>query len=522
MAFAPVVTRAAPRQVDTRLFGASDPLATEGEWSAFLDQDNTGMVYYFNTKTGESRWDAPTDTFPAVKMDDATRKLAREKRLQYVEQMSSSGEDEPKKKGFLASILDKPQEKEVDEVVVEEESEEPNWFDGLFDIKPAEPETVESTPVKKKEEKPAKKEKPAKATKEPDDETGGGFLSSLKQKEKPVKEEEPVKAKEESGDESGGGFLSGLKKKETPVKKEGPVKKEAPVKATKETEDEVTGGFLSSLFSRNGAVNGKRTSDKPLDVADKVFTNGDIKVVELDTASFVRAHPAKMSWGGEDAVFVNGRSFGVFDGVSGADKLDGVPLFSYTLAKEMKRTLNPEGAQMKEMINCLGDAAEFANRAATGASTAIVASIGQDDFLRVLNLGDCALYVIRNNKVVAKSREIVHYFDCPYQLSEDSPDRAQDGTKLNFEVIPGDVIVMGSDGVFDNLDEETICETVASSPQRSSVIAKRIVDVSRKVSLDDDAATPYAKLAKRNGFEDFATGRGGKLDDVSCVVVRCT
>ena len=297
-------------------------------------------------------------------------------------------------------------------------------------------------------------------------------------------------------------------------------KKDMTVTATKEDNT----GFLSRMLGRksNGVANGKKVDDKPLDVADKVFTSGADRVLKLDTASFVLPHPAKVSWGGEDAVFVKGRSFGVFDGVSGADKLDGVPLFSYTLADEMKRTMKEDGASSKEMIDCLAEAADFANRAATGASTALVASIGQDDFLRVLNLGDSVCFVVRNGKVVAKSKEIVHYFDCPYQLSEESPDRAQDGTKLNYEVLPGDVIVMGSDGVFDNLDEETICAAIESAPQRSSAIAKRIVDLSRKISLDEEAATPYAKLAKRNGFEDFQTGLGGKVDDVSCIVVRCT
>lgn len=454
---------------------SNEPLATEGEWSAFLDQDNTGMVYYFNTKTGESKWEPPTDTFPSFTMDAETRELAREKRLAYIEENSS---DEPKKKGFLASILTSNEEEKKKEEPVEEVKEESAaWYQGLFDIKD---ETAEETKAA-----PAKKEKPAKK-----------------------KKETPVTASEEENT----GFLSNLLE---PVKK----KKETPVTTS---EDENT-GFLSTLLRKgnNGAVKEKK-ADKPLDVADKVFTSGNTKTLEVDAASFVLPHPAKVSWGGEDAVFVKGRSFGVFDGVSGADKLDGIPLFSCTLSDEMKRMMKEDGATTKEMINCLADAAEFANRAATGASTALVASIGQDDFLRVLNLGDCACHVIRNGKVVAKSKEIVHYFDCPYQLSEDSPDRAQDGTKLNYEVLAGDVIVMGSDGVFDNLSQELICETIAASPPKAGVMAKRIVDVSRKVSLDEDAPTPYAKLAKRNGFEDFQTGRGGKVDDVSCVVVRVT
>lgn len=41
------------------------PLATEGDWSAYPD-NNTGEIYYFNHDTGESRWDPPSLTFPIV------------------------------------------------------------------------------------------------------------------------------------------------------------------------------------------------------------------------------------------------------------------------------------------------------------------------------------------------------------------------------------------------------------------------------------------------------------------------
>jgi protein phosphatase PTC7 len=252
---------------------------------------------------------------------------------------------------------------------------------------------------------------------------------------------------------------------------------------------------------------------------DAIETSKVREPIKVEIASVVLPHPTKVSWGGEDAVFVKGRSFGVFDGVSGTDKLDGIPLFLVTLAEEMKRMLGNDGITIKDIVNNLADAADYANRAATGASTAVVGRVGTDGFLRVLNIGDSVCLVVRNNNVVTRTKDIVHYFDCPYQLSEDSPDRAQDGTRLNFEVIPGDVILMGLDGVFDNLDDKAIIDTIAAVPQHSSVIARCIVDLSRKVSLDDNAETPYAKLAKCNGFEDYQTGLGGKVEDVSCVVV---
>ncbi|GAX25312.1 hypothetical protein FisN_5Lh401 [Fistulifera solaris] len=41
-------------------------LAQQGDWGAFVDEDGTGRIYYFNVVTGESRWNPPTSDFPMV------------------------------------------------------------------------------------------------------------------------------------------------------------------------------------------------------------------------------------------------------------------------------------------------------------------------------------------------------------------------------------------------------------------------------------------------------------------------
>jgi len=120
---------------------------------------------------------------------------------------------------------------------------------------------------------------------------------------------------------------------------------------------------------------------------------------------------------------------------------------------------------------------------------------------------------------VAKTKEIVHYFDCPYQLSDISPDRPRDARKLNVELMRGDIVLMASDGIFDNLEETEIVQLATSAP-KANVIAKKISDRSRKVSLDSKAETPYSRQAKKNGDPDFRDGLGGKVDDISCVVAK--
>ena len=135
-----------------------------------------------------------------------------------------------------------------------------------------------------------------------------------------------------------------------------------------------------------------------------------------------------------------------------------------------------------------------------------------------------------------RTKDTLHYFDCPFQLGEDSPDRPKDGSKLSsISLATGDVIVMASDGVFDNINEGEIVGVVEagvgggggggggfslggiSSPARQ--IAKNICEMSRKVSLMEDIVTPYSVVAKKNKIEGYQDGLGGKVDDISCVCV---
>jgi protein phosphatase PTC7 len=436
------------------LFARKVPLASEGSWDAYLDDDGTGFVYYFNRDTGDSLWEKPTSTFPDVQLQGNLRKTAAEKQTAYLESLKAKAAKE--KKGFFASILD------GNKKTADDKGEE--WFASLFDNKASSSSTA----------------------------------TSAKAAATAVIEPEPSGTATKESE----GFFSGWFNP-PPVKDE-----PAPVQP-----QPMAGDYADANGSSSTGVASTTTTTTTTTIVTVPTP------VKLEANSFVLPHPAKQLWGGEDAVLVKGRTFGVFDGVSGAEKLDGVPLYSKTLALEMKKRVpKDDSLSIQQMTKLLLECAEIADESATGASTAIVASIGTDGFLRALNVGDSTCVVIRDGKIAARTREISHYFDCPYQLSADSPDRPRDGTKLNLELVRDDVIIMGSDGVFDNLGDEQLLELVKTEPQPGR-LAKRLSDMSRKVSLDRTASTPYAKQAKQWGDPDYKEGLGGKVDDASCVVV---
>jgi len=73
------------------------PLASKGEWTAFLDEETTGLIYYFNSKTGESVWEAPTSSFPEIKLTSDKKNIMDNKRREYQVEQGVEYEPEAKK-----------------------------------------------------------------------------------------------------------------------------------------------------------------------------------------------------------------------------------------------------------------------------------------------------------------------------------------------------------------------------------------------------------------------------------------
>lgn len=166
-----------------------------------------------------------------------------------------------------------------------------------------------------------------------------------------------------------------------------------------------------------------------------------------------------------------------------------------------------------------------------GSTTACIAVLRHDE-LRVANIGDCGISIIRNNHYVFRSEEQQHAFNFPYQLGLRSRDQPSHAQSFTVKVKKGDIIVMGSDGLYDNLFDKDILElvrkhvlahTIPGTPQRpprvrnlqpqilSDILAnaaKEVSEASRRVD------TPFQRRAMAEGIYV----EGGKADDISVVV----
>ncbi|XP_019158815.1 PREDICTED: probable protein phosphatase 2C 55 [Ipomoea nil] len=224
---------------------------------------------------------------------------------------------------------------------------------------------------------------------------------------------------------------------------------------------------------------------------------------------------------GEDAHFVcaSAQTIGVADGVGGWSQI-GIDAGEYSRAlmsnAEISVRYQVENTGSVNPTRALHDA--FCNTVAEGSSTACVLTLVNGS-VEAVNVGDSGFVVVRGGAVVYRSPVQQREFNFPYQLGTtcDNPSVAQ---SLTVGVRLGDVIVMGTDGLFDNVYEKELERLVdevwfvGGAPPPPGKLARKIAAYAYEKGRSEDADTPFAVEAWRAGRLHV----GGKYDDVTVVV----
>lgn len=134
--------------------------------------------------------------------------------------------------------------------------------------------------------------------------------------------------------------------------------------------------------------------------------------------------------------------------------------------------------------------------------------------LRIAHIGDCLIGLIRQNELIYRSSEQQHRFNYPYQLGPQSQTTPKkDAIPIDLPVQEGDVIVLATDGLGDNLWDEDVLEEAIKFGQdvrgMSEALAKRAKKVSESGAQGGE--TPFARRAQ----EENKAHVGGKVDGTS-------
>ena len=167
---------------------------------------------------------------------------------------------------------------------------------------------------------------------------------------------------------------------------------------------------------------------------------------------------------------------------------------------------------------------------ARGTSTFVMALLDNEDpILRALNLGDSGYMLLRRPEsdkpyeAIFRSEEKQYKFNHPYQCGTNYKMPWHSDVHLHV-VKQDDVLIMGTDGVYDNLFDKDIMQCVNTSPSppqldkdfNSQDIADCIAKKAEKFSFDKKYDSPFAVHAREQGYKY----PGGKKDDITVVVAK--
>ncbi|KAK4754091.1 hypothetical protein SAY87_002195 [Trapa incisa] len=261
---------------------------------------------------------------------------------------------------------------------------------------------------------------------------------------------------------------------------------------------------------------GSSHDDLPPRSVAQDFAGG--RALKLLSGSCSLPHPDKEEKGGEDAHFVceDEQAIGVADGVGGwADVGVDSGLFSRELMANSVNAIKEEPEGSIDPRRVLEKA--HANTNAKGSSTACIIALTTEG-LHAINLGDSGFIVIRDGCTIFRSPVQQHGFNFTYQLeSGNTGDLPSSGQVFTIPVIPGDVTVAGTDGLFDNLYNNEITAVVVDAVRSGlepQATAQKIAALARQRAMDRNRPTPFASAAQEAGFRYY----GGKLDDITVVV----
>lgn len=162
-----------------------------------------------------------------------------------------------------------------------------------------------------------------------------------------------------------------------------------------------------------------------------------------------------------------------------------------------------------------------------GTSTVVVTTIDQTTkSLRTSMIGDSGYMIIRPKEsqentyeLYFKSKEQQHSFNFPFQVGTDG-DSPEEALTDEHPIQKGHIVILGTDGLFDNLYTEEIVDEVNKYLEThkfdAAQLSKALAESAYKISLNTEDITPFAEGARKAGFKY----KGGKSDDITVVVAK--
>lgn len=245
---------------------------------------------------------------------------------------------------------------------------------------------------------------------------------------------------------------------------------------------------------------------------------------------------------GDDAMLISPTVMAIADGVTGWETKDmncSSGIWSRSMVETLSRLMTeykfspaPHHLNKRDIDEILDDSFLHTShlmdlQGLSGSSTLILLMLS-GEYLKMISIGDSKLYIIRDGDIIETNKEQMISDLCPQQIGTQTLGQLPsemawvDSIKLK----EGDIIVMCSDGISDNLYEWEIVhyldESLNLRKDSLKKAANNILIKAKEVAFDDYAYTPYNEKVNALPAAKYGhnTSTGGKLDDMSICIAR--
>ena len=217
----------------------------------------------------------------------------------------------------------------------------------------------------------------------------------------------------------------------------------------------------------------------------------------------------------------------VADGVGGWGEVDvDSGIFSRFLCKEIAKIYNAKPAQsLKETLVQAVQANPHG-----GSTTAVICKLDPEGKkMHTCNLGDSGYLIVRANEKGELEKHFMskaqtYSFDFPYQCGQNC-ELPYDAIDNEHEVRHNDIVVVGTDGLFDNLFPDQIIKSCIKPHVKDGHLARPedaslcTASLAEAIAYSETHVSPYTQDAIDHG-EKKEDHLGGKPDDITVIVAQ--
>ena len=248
--------------------------------------------------------------------------------------------------------------------------------------------------------------------------------------------------------------------------------------------------------------------------------------LKLSSGVFTSLHPQTINNLKSDNNYISDNFICITDGAMSWKNLQDPYKYSQVLLETITSKNNTNHDKYVQNLEEMVKEAQYEIKETVGGTNCLIFSFDvNNSMLYSYSIGDCGYLLLRKSEetgkieILFKKFEKTKNFNKSHQISNTN-DFLRFGTMNKHESLENDIIISGSDGLFDNLYQMDLIDCIKPFIEHNVKILdiELIADIIGKFALNKSLERSYYSPFAKNAYEYYVDYIGGKPDDITAIV----